>query len=382
MMNRLRVILPSDSKVIAVFLIFVVAEGPFVFLEWKIQQPLDIPRPGLFVLRFIGFIYGYWRLSSFHPALNPAYREWLERGPWNSRKALPAGPITLVWEDALPLGALAVMGAFLGPLIPYQAIALFLLGYLTALVSPLFSTAPKAFGYLILFGIGLGIRFWPDPEVMLATLVVVYLIGLIGLRIGLKRFPWESFADSPRIEDIQKQLQDNSFGWPFDQLKPPPDQPGRRQLTKFNGLMIGLLAGWFLFCFESLWPDPTAKLFLVQKGFTGAVGALAVGRTLIYCTGYASPISLMGRIRTFRWIIRGYDKVFLGPLCTILVGVLAIDRFRPPGLDDLIFLPMALAAAVTVALDTGPSLRTWQLTGQHRLTGSGSKMGGDFVKVG
>jgi hypothetical protein len=105
-------------------------------------------------------------------------------------------------------------------------------------------------------------------------------------------------------------------------------------------------------------------------------------RTIHYCTGYAPPISLMGRIRTFRWIIPGYDKIFLAPFCTLLVGVLAIDSFRPPGLDDLIALPIALAIAVTVTLDTGPSMQSWRLTGQHRITVTASKMSGEFVKVG
>jgi hypothetical protein len=379
MINRLRVILPPDATLISIILIFAIAEGPFVFIEWKIQQPLDIPRPGLFILRFVAFFYGFWRLSSFHPAYLPDYRAWLERSPWSYKAALPAGPISLVWEDALPLGGLTVMGAFLGPMVPYQTISLFLFGYLTALVSVTFRTGTKAFGYAIFFGIGLAIRFWPDPKVMFATLCIVYLIGMISLRIALKRFPWPLFS-RPSEPGGHPESPENQCGWPFDQLK-PPIKPARA-LSSFDGLMIGLLTGWFLFAAESLWTDRFHQLFVVQKGFTMAIGGLATGRTIQYCSGYAPPISLMGRIRTFRWIIPGYDKIFLAPLCTLLVGVLAIDSFRPPGLDDLIALPIALAIAVTVTLDTGPSMQSWRLTGQHRITVTTSKMNGEFVKVG
>ncbi len=379
MIHRLRVVLPSDSVVLGVVLAFALAEGPFIFLEWKIQQPIDIPRPGLFVVRFIAVFYGCWRFTNFYPATQPAYLAWLERSPWRAGKALPGGPIHLVWEDLLPLSGLAVMGAFLGPLIPYQCLALFLVGYLISLSSSSFRNGTKAFGYLGLFGVGLAIRFWPEPKVMLAILAAFYLVGMVGLHVALKKFPWPFFTEARSTQELQKGQVD-SCGWPFDQLKPPL-KPGRL-VSKGDGLMIGLMTGWYLFAAESLWSNPADQLFLVQKGFTIGVGILASVRTILYCSGYAPPISLLGRIRTFHWIIPGYDKVFLGPICTILVGLLAFDRFRPAGLDDLNFLPFALAIAIVVTLDTGPSLSTWRLTGQHRMTVSGSKMGGEYVKVG
>jgi hypothetical protein len=379
MINRLRVILPPESKLIAVILFFAIAEGPFAFIEWKIQQPLDFPRPGLFILRFIAFIYGFWRISSFHPAYQAEYRSWLERSPWTYKAALPAGPIWLVWEDLLPLGGLAVMGAFLGPLAPYQALGMFLFGYLTALASVAFRTGTKGFGYLVLIGLGLGLRAWQEPKVMLGMLGVFYLIGILGLRFALKQFPWSVSRDSTRPGSTPD-AQENQCGWPFDQLRPPiePDT----SLSKIDGLMTGLLVGWFFFAAESLFSDRAIQVALVQKTFPIAIGGLAVSRLFQYTAGYAPPISLMGRIRTFRWIIPGYDKIFLAPLLTILVGVLALDGFRPPGLDDLVVLPIALAVAVTVSIDTGPSYLSWRLTGQHRIAASPAKLNAEFVKVG
>jgi len=115
----------------------------------------------------------------------------------------------------------------------------------------------------------------------------------------------------------------------------------RLNLSRVDGLLIGLLAGWYLFASESLLTNPADRVLMVKMVFAIVVLGFSFVRFLVYRDGYAPPISLWGRIRTFRWIVPGYDQVFLAPLCTLLVGILAFDRFRPPGLDDLTFLPIA-----------------------------------------
>ncbi len=379
MINRLRVILPSDSVVLAVVLVFALAEGPFIFIEWKIQQPLDTPRPGLLVVQLIAILYGIWRCTHFHPAYLAEYRAWLERTPWNRKKALPGGPVHLVFEDALPLCGLAIMGEFLGPLIPYRVLGLFLVGYHGAFVSSSFRTGTRGFGYLVAFGTGLAIRYWQDSKICLLILVATHVVARIGMMVSLANFPWPYFADPEHGETLQQKME-KVCGWPFDQLK--PSVPSQWKIPMLDGLAIGLLAGWFLYSCESLLLKRSDQLVMVRMVFLGGLGFLASGRLMAYTMGYSSPISLWGRIVNFRWIIPGFDKVYLGPLCTILVGVLAVDRFRPPGLDDLIVLPMALALAITVTIDTGPSLKSWRLTGQHRITATTATMGGEFVKVG
>jgi hypothetical protein len=379
MINRLRMILPADSVVVAVVLVFAFAEGPFLFLEWRIQQPLDIPRPGLLVVRLLAVLYGCWRFSAFHPAFHTDYRDWLARSPWNYKKPLPSGPVNLVWEDLLPISGLAIMAAFFGPIVPLRVLSLFLCGYLATSILATFSTGTRVFGYLVAFGIGLAIRLWPTPELALGILAATYVIEMIGLRRALAKFPWAYFSDPDRIENLQRKLE-NACGWPFDQLNPTWKLGWR--ISRLDGLALGLLAGWFLFAVESLVENRADRFILVRLIFLGGVGIMANIRLLTYVMGYAPPISLLGRIRTFRWIIPGYDQVFLGPICTLLVGVLAIDRFRPPGLNDLVFLPIALALAITVAIDTGPTLKKWRLTGQHRITTTSSTVNGEFVKVG
>ena len=57
-------------------------------------------------------------------------------------------------------------------------------------------------------------------------------------------------------------------------------------------LLIGLMVGWYLFAAESLLTFPGDRLVLVQVTFSNAVIFLAGSRTVLYCGGYAPPISV------------------------------------------------------------------------------------------
>lgn len=61
----------------------------------------------------------------------------------------------------------------------------------------------------------------------------------------------------------------------------------------------------------------------------------------------------------------------MGGLMAPYKGIVKIDgRIRRGSIED------------EVAIDTGPSLKSWRLTGQHQITTAGSKMTAEFVKVG
>ena len=88
---------------------------------------------------------------------------------------------------------------------------------------------------------------------------------------------------------------------------------------------------------------------------------------MIYTQGYRSPISILGRALTFRWVVPGWDQVFVGPIVSFLVGPAAVIfnwNSRVPG--EIIF-SIAGGMAVLIALISPPRLRHWRLTGQHRL---------------
>ena len=132
---------------------------------------------------------------------------------------------------------------------------------------------------------------------------------------------------------------------------------------------MGLLAGWWFFVtgviFRRL--DPTVKGG-EYNGFYLVLMFAVAGRVLIYCDGYLSPLSLMGRLYHLRPIIPGYDKIFVAPLLALLVGVAAWYLPRWVHVDSLIIVSMGVTLCWWFLLGMGPSLREWRLTGNHRIT--------------
>lgn len=379
MMARLRVILPPGWVIVAFVAAYLTFEAPVLYFEWKLNARLEVERPGTHAIRLGAFALGVWRVAGFHPAYRPRYRAWLELTPWSVRKPMPGGPIAVGWEDLLPLGSLCLISAQQGLLGPLKTLIVFLIGYLSTLAIPMWMTGAGAFGYAIAFGIGLIVRLWPDPIICLAASIAIYGIARVGIRASMAKFPWPDFPEFEANPTIIKTLE-SDCGWPFDLLR--PDFVCRPKLSRADGVMIGLLAGWFVFAAESLLTIPADRLILVQVSFLMAVTFSVVGRTGMYYRNHAPPISLWGRIRTFRWIIPGYDQIFVAPICIGLIGVLASKWLRPRVFDELIFYPAMLAVAIAVALTAGPSLTRWRMTGKHRIFWSMANKAGQFIKVG
>lgn len=141
-----------------------------------------------------------------------------------------------------------------------------------------------------------------------------------------------------------------------------------------DGVIGPLLVAWWTYCVASLIPvedDPASFMLLVFS----TIGITAfVTRLFVYLGSYRPPIGIWGRIMTGRWIIPGYDYVLLAPLCILLVellGGVAGSRAAPATAGDsgygLAIYPLATAAALIVALNMGPSLPEWRLTGHHRI---------------
>jgi hypothetical protein len=130
---------------------------------------------------------------------------------------------------------------------------------------------------------------------------------------------------------------------------------------------VSLLAGWWLYAVASLSSDPEVRRGIVLMVDGSAVAFLVLGRLAIYCTGYAPPISLWGRLWTFRWIVPSYDKVFLAPLAVVLISLLVPEVATLHGLEPDVAVPLSLSLALLAGLSLGPSLLNWRLTGRHRL---------------
>jgi hypothetical protein len=369
MVRWLRVVIPG-GPVAVVAVIWGVLEGFWRAAEAVGGQPgrLD-PRASLVVFEFFAAIYGMYRALAFHPVANPRYRAWLAATPWTSRKPLPAGPPHLVAQDVVLVGLALALGWWTaGP----KALAvplLFLAGYLVPLALELAGTGEGLYAYAVGFGLGLVVRLLPDLPLALAAAAATYLVAYAGLRQSLRNFPWErpDAPPKPAVRDIQVGV--DPLGWPFARLG--PKFADGRPMSLRNALLTSLLVGWWFHALAALPWDPGDRASLLFAGVCLAAGLAPLFRLIAYLPGYAPPISLLGRLATGRWLIPGYDQVFVAPLLAAWIGFSLPWFLVSAGLDSLVAMPLTLGLTLFVVLAMGPDRKTWRLTGHHRIVPAG-----------
>src|SRR5262249_12037823 len=114
---------------------------------------------------------------------------------------------------------------------------------------------------------------------------------------------------------------------------------------------------------------------LLLLSFPGA----PISRLSLYLSGYLPPISIWGRLTTGRWIIPGYDKVFVAPLLAVGLAAWMSTEILNRNLDPRVYVPMVTFVFLAIFLGMGPSLKAWRLTGNHRIV-EGKQVGA--VRVG
>ena len=343
-------------------------------ITWTAAMPFLRMRDHLAALFAVA--YGIYRVAAFHPLFRPKYRVWLELTPWTVRKKLPLGPIHLVWQDAVVLGLLAAClhGTTMGR---FGMLEAFLFSYLAILGVSFWATGPWWMSYLVLAGLGLATRMVECPMAFPLTLVILYAIAFVGHRMALANFPWPEVDGIS--ESLTRNLQSNSkarrkplLGWPFGQLA---GMPPKNRVRRRDGFLGPLLAAWWLYVLVSITHESEAQITLAGLSLTYLGAGAFVARLLIYIGPHRPPISLWGRIMTRHWIIPGYDCVLLAPLCMLFVALIGIllGMTVPLLCRASIVYPLTLAAILMIALNMGPSLGTWLLTGQHRMVACGNK---------
>jgi hypothetical protein len=368
MIRWLRVVLPPGEILLTFAAFYLFSEGGLRFIEWRLGQPIPLQgdRPSTVELRFACVGYGAFRVFAFHPLFNPRYRAWLQAAPWTIRKRLPAGPIQPVPQDGVVLLVLCGL-AFSQPDRIVLLVSLLLSSYLAILGFTLWATGIWAYAYAIACGLGLIVYLWGLPWECAGTAVLFTAIGYLGLRRSLVEFPWDTEwgnAFREKLATLAKgQMEKEVLGWPFGALRPRPvTSPAIGTRT---AIMTSLLVGWWVYVIGTL-ADPMARqvvLPLLGGGLTIGLAAIRLAR---YCRGYLPPISLWGRIRSFRWIIPGYDKVFLGPLAALLIGT-CLPGILNTGLHPDLGVPVSVSLAWMAGLIIGPNLLEWRLTGGHRM---------------
>lgn len=95
--------------------------------------------------------------------------------------------------------------------------------------------------------------------------------------------------------------------------------------------------------------------------------AALIARLVIYLPHCRGPISFWGRLLTLRWIIPRHDQVFAAPLLMLLAAALFTAVATAQWLSPQLAAAFGIAAVLAIALNLGPTLARWQLTGGQRI---------------
>jgi hypothetical protein len=206
----------------------------------------------------------------------------------------------------------------------------------------------------------------------MAIIVAIAVVAWHGVRQSLKAFPRGFMGNSSRaggsILQAEVRLDTlggtsatralSNVGWPFLVLSPKMKPIS---ISTTVSVALSALLGWWSFCLIQRFeidPAPEAIVFFTIFG--------AVIRLAVYCNGITPPFSFWSRIVSGRFIVPGFDKVFLTPLAAVLVAILGASIIRRSGS----WYPASEACVISgicfVFFQGGPTLRQWVLTGQHR----------------
>jgi hypothetical protein len=371
------------ARLVGLAAIYLIFEAPFLFLEnGNFMAPLpSTNRPGRLLLIMASVVCGARRVMGYHPEYAGEYKRWLELTPWTSRKPLPLGPVAPTWGDGLFMATAILLSAIQPEPRSMQLLCVFLMSHLLALLPTLW-LGSGAIGYTTAAGLGLVVRLFNTPVACLVAATFVYLIAYEGLRRSLEKFPWQSRHPQPSSQNVlgdQAVDQVMQVGWPHGQML--AEVRDARPISRLDALLGCMLLSWWIDCLASLITDPQKRLSVL--GFV-SVATLAAPyiRLMVYRRGYAAPLSLWARIRLFKPIVPGYDRVFIGPVCSLLArpNTLALQTAMRAPLD--VCLSIACGMIVLVALLTPPSLRRWRLTGAHRMVRPSSIAEPTYVQVG
>ena len=161
------------------------------------------------------------------------------------------------------------------------------------------------------------------PWVCFPVAASVYLLVYEGLWQSLSRFPWKllsSWIDWTSTKTVTEKLVGHSCGWPFDRFLGDVRTAECFQITRIDMILISMLFGWLVFCFESLVPDPRDQVVSCRCSSYALALAIPLMRLTLYVGMYRDPISFWGRVRTGRWIIPGYDRCICGAVTRMAGG--------------------------------------------------------------
>ncbi|MCA9081257.1 MAG: hypothetical protein KDA58_11910 [Planctomycetaceae bacterium] len=380
-----RLVLPVPGLTLGFLVFFGLSEAlSMVVFHWSIP-PGEIFAPenplGGGVCVLAAMVYAGFRVFYFHPLWQPRYRRWLLSTPWTVIDPLPGGPVQLALQDLIPLTLLSLGASRLEGHHWYVVPGMFAAIWMLASLVTFACVGPRWLAYVLVFlAGGIARTALTEPTIAISIAGIMIAATQWGHHLSLSKFhDWApEWNEKPGFDDVltsnteaiaEHQMQ-SLLGWPFEQMA--PDLKKYQTLLKpWTGFLLALLVAWEYDCIIHL----MAAIERRPIGFLGLgtfVGGIGVGlsslRLFGFLNGHAPPLTLMGRIKTGRLIIPGYDYVFIAPALVLLVSTIGV------GLAHFIPLPPILKASgllmtiVFLVSTTPPDLAEFHYTGNHRIT--------------
>jgi hypothetical protein len=316
----------------------------------KMRAELESDR--LMVLCFFSFGYGLVRAVAFHPATWKGYLGWLRTTPWRPGMPLPLGPVAFAWWDVLIVGTLVVLSLRHSNVPVAVRLLPFAIAYSISAFLILRATLPWC-AYVIAIGAAIGVRFFLSIVRVEAIAAGVLVFAHIAMVWSLRGFPWEK-----------------------DPSREPPDALGWLTMIPHSiARLVSVRAALATAAMAALWIWAILPAFDLQLQLTPmqaiAIAVMAAGvgsmiRFLRYCGSYRAPISPLGRLKSGRLLIPGYDYVLLAPAAAPLIGAVTSIAFAWLGASAPLIVAAGVGTSFAALLIAPPSFRHWQLTGLHR----------------
>jgi hypothetical protein len=352
----------KDFPLSSAVLFFIVYLPLFLvdYLMWKLdgELPIEITHCRLGLLSFWAAVLGFSRIGSHHPGCDRSYLKWLALTPWKFGKPLPRGPMFMNFMDGIILAVLTLLAYLNGnyhtpaPLVAY-------LGAYT-LIAMLHLLIAKKNNYILAFLFILPLAIYPHSNINITFLVVVILYGLAhaGTISWLKEFPWNTsiWNYDQRKKLLDTALKGTMLNGHYKLLRVVDFNSA---IKKGEALTVCLLVTWWLHVANNFFVDSILLFYSIS------VFGAALIRFVAYASNCEPPINLWTRVFTRRFIIPGYDKVMIAPLCITLVGVLMPYLLRHIGLSMRFALEISFFSFMMIAFTLPPSLKEWHLNGFH-----------------
>ncbi len=324
-----------------------------------VPVPKDIGRIRVPFLVFASALYGYYRVRAFHPFYNSKYWQWLCLTPWSMDKPLPQGPVHLIWVDLVILTFLTLLAYFNLSFAAPVPVIIFLVVYLI-MICITFEAEQGFFAVLFLFLAPFVVYPFANQYVAVLVLIFLYVLCYAGFRRFLRGFPWNTkYWKADTVKELREQaVRQRVIGWPFRFL----NVYETHRISVSEAFLLSVLLTWWVHVIRWVICEPYDLGLLVILALL-----VAFFRTLIYAGVHRPPISLLGRIFTGHLIIPKYDKIYIAPICILLVGKLlpvALLRF---GLDPVWNFELSFFLIFLLAFSLPPKLKEWRLTGAYRI---------------